>query len=163
LEQYKQITGEDCEGLNAINMGLLLWGYDKPMKREDYSPMHVPLTHQNWEISGEDFYHQNIKKAFTTHAFITYHAVTGLNYTFQWDYINNNNYTKYSIIALGGYGLGTHYFLIIGVDINEMYYLLVDTLKNIWIVEKKLMRTLCVYTNNGYLQHSLYKIGGSKA
>ena len=35
---------------------------------------------------------------------------------FRWDFINENDYQTDTLIGLGGYGLGAHYFLIIGVD-----------------------------------------------
>jgi hypothetical protein len=65
----------------------------------------------------------------------------------------------YSIIGMGGYGLGAHYFLIIGVDTTKNYYLITDQTRNVWITPVKVMRTACIYQNNGYSQHSLYKIG----
>jgi hypothetical protein len=78
---------------------------------------------------------------------------------FNWSYIDENNYMSYSIIGMGGYGLGAHYFLIIGVDTTKNYYLITDQTRNIWITPVKVMRTACIYQNNGYSQHSLYKIG----
>ena len=53
---------------------------------------------------------------------------------FKWDVIDNTDYKNYSLIALGGYGLAAHYFMIIGVDTTKSYYLVTDQTLDIWIV-----------------------------
>jgi len=109
-------------------------------------------------MSGRDFYEYNIEKMFKLHSMTTEENLLG-RLEFKWNFINDNNYAAYTLIVLGGYGLGAHYFLIIGVDTTKTYYLITDQSEKVWVANKKLMRTACLYALNGYSQHSLYKVG----
>lgn len=69
-------------------------------------------------MSGTQFYEYNIKNNFQYCGYDYQEKLFSLSggINFRWSYIDDTDYTNYSIIALGGYGLGGHYFLIIGVD-----------------------------------------------
>ncbi|ETO11340.1 hypothetical protein RFI_26037 [Reticulomyxa filosa] len=155
-QRYEENSGSYVCGLNAINLGLKLWDYDIQLKKENYA--HESFLHWKWGMSNRNFYDNNIKAVFKYCDYRTSESVaSGIG--FAWDYINENNYSAYTIIALGGYGLGGHFFLIVGVDTNKTNYLVTDQSRQVWLADQKLMRTLSVYSHSGYTQNSFYKIG----
>eukprot|EP01084_Bolivina_argentea_P113073 201611_1 len=155
---YNNVSTSYTCGLNAINMGLKMWDYGFQWKLSNYSYKY--FGNAKWGMSGSDFYEKNVQKAFKHCGYKYHETFAGIgSFPFKWDYIDNNNYTQYCIIGMGGYGLGAHYFLIIGVDEEKQHYLITDQTKNVWVAGVKLMRTALIYQNNGYSQHSLYKIG----
>lgn len=60
------IDQEGTCGLNAINMSLRIWGYDKQMALNHYSYKYPVIDAQSarWGLTGQEMYDYNIKNTF---------------------------------------------------------------------------------------------------
>lgn len=94
-------------------MCLKIWDYDTQMNFSSYK--YNNILGGKFGLSSASFFNQNLKPMFKRCDFTTEEKLMkGIH--FRWDFINENDYQTDTLIGLGGYGLGAHYFLIIGVD-----------------------------------------------
>ena len=110
-------------------------------------------------MSGEDYYKYNIKPVFDYCGYSSQKTFLHSGLDFNWKMIDGTDYTKYSLIIMGGYGTGGHYMMIIGVDTEKEHYLVTDASTNVYLVDVKCLKSMAIYSLNGYQQHSLYKVG----
>ena len=164
VDEYKVTSDTYVCGLNAINMSLKLWGYDKQIKKSEYGYEYVdiagiPDLQLKWGMSGEDYYKYNIEPVFDYCGYSSQRQFLADGIDFNWKMIDGTDYTNYNLIILGGYGTAGHYMMIIGVDKDKQHYLVTDQETNVYLVDTKCLKSMAIYSTIGYQQHSLYKVG----
>ena len=159
VDEYDETNDTYVCGLNAINMSLKMWGYDKQIKKSGYGYeyvgiMGVPDLQLKWGMSGSGLNQSLI--------IVDIHQKDNFlagGIDFNWKMIDDTDYTNYNLIIMGGYGTGGHYMMIIGVDEDKQHYLVTDQATNVYCVGTKCLKSMAIYSTNGYQQHSLYKVG----
>lgn len=164
-DEYNE--GYTC-GLNAINMSLRIWGYDKQMALSEYSYKYPVIDAQSarWGLTGQEMYDYNIKNTFDYAPDPSWEECTvvgtpGLDI----GYIDNTDYTSYTVMLVSGTGTSGHYILIIGVSEDKSYYLVTDQSRKIWLMSYSTMRDQNMFyyrSNAGYSVmdvRSYYRMG----
>eukprot|EP01084_Bolivina_argentea_P127474 225437_1 len=163
-KNYKEINTSYCCGNNAINMCLKIHGYNKQLTDSQYK--HDKICGVECGYTYKEFYEKNIENNFT------YHSWKGnkgylKDPKMQWDYLNATDFSEYSLIIMGGDGVG-HYTIVLGVNTRRTHYLVSDQSKKVWLVDASLMRKMCTYGLsksqgtigiNAYNECSMFRVG----
>ena len=158
MNYHKVYWSYSC-GCNAINMCLKMWGYDKQYKssildtdavvnkkRNDYQDKYIyqkVLIGTECGLSWTEFYTKNIKPVFDFHDYAC-NKGTFKDAEMQWDFLDSTDFTNYSVIILGGDGVG-HFTIVIGVNESKTHYLVTDQSQRVWLCDTSLMRKICIY------------------
>lgn len=159
-EGYTKYSDTYVCGLNAINICLKMWGYSKQLTQSEYA--YDTICGHRIGKSYRGFYEENIAPYFT------FYSWKGEQRSFQhlsvnWSFIDDTDYSLYSMIVMGGLDFCAHYTIVIGVDTTKRHYLVIDQKLKVWLVDMELMEKITVYKASKsvglYSQHSLYRVG----
>lgn len=161
---YHEVNAGYTCGLNAINMSLKIWGYDKQLKQKDYAYKSVVNSKDRWGMTGKEMYEYNIKPVFKYRSG-SWDSWPGSERDLNIDFVNGTDYTKYTLMFVSGLGFKGHYMMVIGVSVDKKYYLITDQQCVIWLVRAKDMKkeNLFYYKFNGGFSvtnvRSFYRMG----
>eukprot|EP01084_Bolivina_argentea_P190700 327620_1 len=145
-------------GFNLTNMLLRIHGYSKQMKESGYP--YEYFGDWKWGQSGMDFWDNWLTKVFSRGGARTSWAWLK-SIEMNWDYIDNTDFSRYSVITIIGRGTAAHYIAIIGVNDDKTEYLCTDYTKKIFRISYERLDEMRQYQLNGtgYAQASCYRVG----
>mmetsp|Transcript_4486 Transcript_4486/g.7673 ORF Transcript_4486/g.7673 Transcript_4486/m.7673 type:complete len:339 (-) Transcript_4486:238-1254(-) len=174
---YHEVDWSYSCGCNAINMCLKIWGYGKQLTQSkliddatkaDIGTKYIYQTKFGVKCgcTFTDFYEKNIKPVFNYRAWKGNQGKVK-DADMEWDFLNGTDFTEYSLIILGGDGVG-HFTVVIGISEDRSYYLVTDQSLKVWLCDTSLMRTICKYGFsksqgtvgfNVFNECSMYRVG----
>jgi DNA-directed RNA polymerase subunit RPC12/RpoP len=159
---YTEVDTNWCCGNNAINMCLKMHGYSKQLSSNQYS--YNTSMKCGWSYSN--FYQRNLKNTFDA-KYCRWQGTETMarEPAMKWGFIDKTDFTRNSLIIMGGRGSCAHYTIVLGISEDNKHYLVTDQSLKIWLVDVSLFRKISVYHLtqgmgvNLYKQHSVYRVG----
>jgi len=141
---YEKVEGHYVCGLNAINMSLAIWGYNKQMKKSQYAYKWVieDKEENRFGMYGAEMYVRNIKPTFDTDKchYNVGGGVMGQDPGINISYIDDTEYYHNTLMLVTGKAKSGHYIMIIGVSDCKRYYLVTDHSGYIWFISYSKMK-----------------------